>query len=358
MDVFLFGNVVKENSDLNELTMTSRYLFFIQQPYSYGILRPLQTAIREQGGEVAWFLNGAAVYSQQLLPGEVQLTSVQAVKDYQPKAVFVPGNVVPDFFPGLKVQVFHGLEWKKKGHFGVRGFFDLYCTHGPITTDKFQQLSKQQGYFQAIETGWPKLDPCFDLPKRENNQRPVILFAPTFSPALTSAQALLSQWQRLSQTGDYRIFVKFHPKMAAEVLEQYQAIVNDNLIISDEDSLIPLIDQADLVVSDTSSAVSEALLMGKVVVTFNNAQPEPYLLDFSGPEQLETQLEKGLTPTDRLLEDIEGYIQQVHPYRDGKSSHRVLAAVDQALSNGVKRKPLNLHRRYKIRKSLSYMRWS
>lgn len=336
--------------------MASRYLFFIQQPYSYGILRPLQDEIRRQGSEVAWYLNSPAVNPGQLLPGEHHIKTVAEVKAYQPKAVFVPGNVVPDFFPGAKIQVFHGLEWKKKGHFGIRGFFDLYCTHGPITTDRFQQLADKHQYFRVAETGWPKLDPCFPLPERADNDKPVILYAPTFSPSLTSTRALIGQWQHLSETGQYRIVVKFHPKMAEDVMQAYQAIANEHLIISDEHSLIPLIHQADVVVSDTSSAVSEALLMGKVVITFNNSKPEPSLLNFTEAEQLAEQLELGLNPSETLLQEIDDYIQQVHPYQDGQSSKRILAAVDKVLAQGLKRKPLNLYRRYKVRKSMSYMK--
>lgn len=334
--------------------MNKRYLFFIQQPYSYAILRPLQDEIRRQGAEVAWYLNGSAVDSGQLKADEQQLKSIDEVKAYQPLAVFVPGNVVPDFFPGVKVQVFHGLEWKKKGHFGIRGFFDLYCTHGPITTDRFQQLADKHKYFRVIETGWPKLDPCFPLPQRNENTKSVILFAPTFSPALSSAQPLLEPWRQLSEQGLYRIVVKFHPKMDADVVKAYRAIANETLQVSDDDSLVPLIQQADLVVSDTSSAVTEALLMGKVVATFKNAQPEPSLLNFTQPEQLEEQLALGLNPSAELLQQIEGYIQQVHPYQDGHSARRILAAVDELLAQGVKRKPLNLYRRYKIRKSMAY----
>lgn len=334
--------------------MNKRYLFFIQQPYSYAILRPLQDEIRRQGAEVAWYLNGSTVDSGQLKADEKQLKSVDEVKAYQPLAVFVPGNVVPDFFPGVKVQVFHGLEWKKKGHFGIRGFFDLYCTHGPITTDRFQQLADKHKYFRVIETGWPKLDPCFPLPQQNENTKPVILFAPTFSPALSSAQPLLEPWRQLSEQGLYRIVVKFHPKMDADVVKAYRAIANETLQVSDDDSLVPLIRQADLVVSDTSSAVTEALLMGKVVATFKNAQPEPSLLNFIQPEQLEEQLALGLNPSAELLQQIESYIQQVHPYQDGHSARRILTAVDEVLAQGVKRKPLNLYRRYKIRKSMAY----
>ena len=49
---------------------------------------------------------------------ELILDNIKQVIEYNPRAVFVPGNLVPDFIPGLKVQVFHGFEWKKmKGAF-------------------------------------------------------------------------------------------------------------------------------------------------------------------------------------------------------------------------------------------------
>lgn len=338
------------------MSSPKRYLFFVQQTYSYGILRPLQDEIRRRGGEVAWFLNGKSVSAGQLYADEVQLTSVEEVKAYNPVAVFVPGNVVPDFFPGIKVQVFHGFEWKKKGHFVIRGFFDLYCTHGPITTERFETLASKYRYFRVVETGWSKMDPCFPVPVSPAGERPKVLFAPTFSPSLTSAPALLEHWRYLAESGRYDIVVKFHPKMCKEVVAQYRALASDNLRVSDDNSLIPLLQQADIVVSDTSSAVTEALLMGKVVVTLNNTLPEDYLLNFTDPARLESVLEKALSPDNELRQRIEDYIRQVHPYQDGKSSGRVLDAVDQVLANGVLRKPLNLYRRYKIRKSLGYWR--
>ena len=157
----------------------------------------------------------------------------------------------------------------------------------------------------------------------------------------------MDQWRQLSESGRYQVVVKFHPKMDSDLVKAYRVIANDNLQVSDDDSLVPLIQQADLVVSDTSSAVTEALLMGKVVVTFNNAQPEASLLNFTQPEQLAEQLALGLNPSAELLQQIAHYIEQVHPYQDGQSAQRILSAVDKVLAEGLKRKPLNLHRRIK-----------
>jgi len=42
---------------------------------------------------------------------------------YNPDVVIVPGNVVPHFWPGLKVQIFHGLGEEKRGHYRITGFF-------------------------------------------------------------------------------------------------------------------------------------------------------------------------------------------------------------------------------------------
>jgi hypothetical protein len=47
-------------------------------------------------------------------------------------------------------------------HFIIRGLFDLYCTHGPNTTGRFEELAGKSGHFRVSETGWSKLDPLFD----------------------------------------------------------------------------------------------------------------------------------------------------------------------------------------------------
>lgn len=88
--------------------------------YSFEILRPLQQAILARGDQVAWFLY--KVDPAFLKEDEHHLASVDEVLEYNPSAVFLPGNWVPRFFPGAKVQIFHGLANDETGKKGIIAF--------------------------------------------------------------------------------------------------------------------------------------------------------------------------------------------------------------------------------------------
>ena len=66
------------------------------------------------------------------------LADISAAIDYKPDVVIAPGDRVPGFITGLKVQVFHGLNEDKRGNiYPERGLFDLYCTEGMLECDIF-----------------------------------------------------------------------------------------------------------------------------------------------------------------------------------------------------------------------------
>ena len=182
------------------------------------------------------------------------------------------------------------------------------------------------------------------------------MFCSTFSRNLTSAPHLFEEVKRLSLTGKYRWLVQFHPKMPKEIIEQYKAIESEHLSFVETDNVIPLLQEADLMVCDTSSVLLMFLLLNKPVVTFNNISPKEYLINISEPELLESSIELGLTKPKELMANIESFIEQTHPYQDGGSSERVLDAVDEILSQPQKsvKKPLNLLRQFKMRKKLGY----
>jgi len=289
-----------------------------------------------------------------LKPGEIRLETAKDVIQYNPRAVFVASNVVPDIFPGIKVQLFHGFNAQKRdeniGHFRLRGFFDLYCTQGPSTTIPFVELEKKHGYFKVIETGWPKMDPLFTPSGEKKNSKPNILFTSTFTPALSAAHKLFDTIRDLSEKTEWNITVTFHSKMDQDVVNRYKNLKSITFI--ETDNTIPLLKKADVMLSDTSSIISEFLLLDKPVVTFRNRIPGPHLINVDETQQVEEALRQALSRPESLMKEIKNYTNRIHPYRDGKSSGRVLDASETFITTyqgKIKRKPLNLFRRAKMR---------
>ncbi len=353
-----------------------RYLFFINHLYAYSILRPLQATIRQSGGEVAWFLQGENADPAYLRDDEIQLHTVEQVKEYNPAAVFVPGNWVPGFFPGVKVEVFHGLandETGKKGHYRIRGLFDLYCTHAPAVTEKFEQLARRYGTFKVVETGWPKLDPLFnqalsipgpydDFRQTVPADKPIVFYASTFSPSLTSAPTLIETIKRLSQQSDFHWLITLHPKTPEDIVEAYRNMQGDNLTyVESHHEVLPLMRAADVMLCDTSSIALEYLLLDKPLVTFNTRVPGPHAINVTRPEEIEAALKLALTRPTAQMEAARQLIQSLHAYDDGLSSQRLLEATDNFIDQGqaqqLKPKPLNLWRKFQIRKRMGYYRW-
>lgn len=338
--------------------MNKHYLFYGSERYTQAIMRPIDAAIKARGDKAAWFFNGPG--AEDLKAADVLLTSVEEVKGWNPIAVITPNNMVPHFFPGVKVQTFHGFDAGKPRHIYIRGFFDLYCTTGPKDTEKFNALAKKMQHFHVEETGWPKLDYFFtQLPEQVPpvKKPPIILYHSTFSPSWSAAETLYPEVKRLSQTGEWKWIVTLHPKMNPATRAKFKALENENLTFSEVDNILDLFADADLMCSDTSSALSEFLLTHKPVVTFNNRRPGPQLININSADEFEPAIRKALTRPADLLMEIRSYGESIHPARDGKSADRILDAIDKFIARGeknMKEKPWNLWRKLKIRKALRY----
>ncbi|WP_438865512.1 CDP-glycerol glycerophosphotransferase family protein [Neptunicella sp.] len=342
-----------------------KYLFYISQNYSFQILRPIQDEIIKRGDQVAWFIEGNDVNRDYFRENELLLGSIDEVVRFNPYAVFVPGNVVPAFIPGLKVSLHHGfMGFKTRAKdnvnyfFVIRDCFDLYCTYGPTTTEPYKVLAKQLGHFRVQETGFSKMDPYFNTSKSSNpdKQRPIILFSSTFSPRMTQAPALIDTIKQLSLSREWEWKVTFHPKMDKSVVNAYKAIQHDNLTFIETDDLTPYMLEADLMLGDNSSMLIDFLLLDKPVVTFKNEHPMPHLLNVIEKEKLHETMQYALGKPEELMVKIRDYAQQTHPYTDGKSSVRVLDAVDAFYEDQTPLlpKPQNRIRNLKLRKKLGY----
>jgi CDP-glycerol glycerophosphotransferase (TagB/SpsB family) len=218
-----------------------------------------------------------------------------------------------------------------------------------------------------VETGWPKLDPLFrggegGSPWRLGwpAERPLVLYASTFTPSLSSAPHLVQPIRELASGGRWNWLVTLHPKMAADVVRAYRALEGPHLRFVETDDVIPLLRAADVMVSDTSSIVFEFLLQHRPAVTFRNARPGPHLVDVREPGQLGAALERALERPPQLLREIARFGESIHPHRDGHSSERVLEAVEDFLEHrraGLRPRPWNLWRRLALRRRLGYYRW-
>lgn len=334
-----------------------RYLLYGSERYALAILRPLQDAIRRRGGEAAWFFDGPG--AEDLAAGE-RLLDVAGVRSWRPIAVVTSSNAVPHFFPGVKVETFHGFDAGKPRHIYIRGFFDLYCTTGPRDTALFQSLADRLGHFSVAETGWPKLDPFMREiagPLPPVREPPVILFHSTFSPSWSAAETLHDEVRRLSRDGRWRWIVTFHPKMSPATVARFKALQNDYLRFAENDNILELFPQVDMMCSDTSSALNEFLLTGKPVVTFKNRRPGPQLIDIQEVAEFEPAVARALSRPPELMQAIREYGDAIHPYRDGASSERVLDAIDAFIAAGARNrrpKPLNLWRKLKLRRRIGY----
>jgi CDP-glycerol glycerophosphotransferase (TagB/SpsB family) len=345
--------------------LPQKYLMYISQNYSYAMLRPVQAEILARGGNVRWFLEGSEVSAKYLTSDEIELKTIEKVNEWMPDFVLVPGNVVPSFISGLKVGLFHGFNSGKRGndaHFKIRQCFDLYCTQGPNTTERFLMLSKQYQTFKVTETGWAMLDPLFTKVDPNpyhsvTDSRPTLLFCSTFSEESSYAAELFPTIKQLSESSDYRWLVQFHPKMPIDIVEKYKSIQNDNLRFIETDDVIPLLQAADVMICDTSSIMIMFLLQKKPVIAYKNKTTNDSYIHINNVDDLEQSIAIALNNSVERLSKIERYCSQTHPYNDGRSSQRVVDACELLIKEGIENnraKPLNLIRQLKLRKKLKY----
>jgi hypothetical protein len=82
------------------------------------------------------------------------------------------------------------------------------------------------------------------------------------------------------------------------------------------------------------------------------------MLDFSDSALLPAMLERAFAPTPELRAEILRYADAIHPYRDGRSSERVIAATEDFIDGEMGRlrsKPLAARlRNLQIRHRLGY----
>ena len=148
-----------------------------------------------------------------------------------------------------------------------------------------------------------------------------------------------------------------HPKIPKNIVEKWQELNCEYFTFYETTDLIPLFKQADIMFSDTTSAIQEFMLQEKPIVTINHHFPKSHLINITHAKEIDSALIKALTYPEYIMDSMKAYNLELHPYFDGESSKRVIDATISFLHKDksyLKTKPINLMRKYKLRKQLDY----
>ena len=296
---------------------------------------------------------------------------MQEAFDFHPDAVYAPGNIVPYYLSGVKCSIFHGYAAEKRDQFHIRNYFDIYMTQGPYFTQEFEKLQRKYGDFEVLETGWTRQDWIarhrndFSEEKaqllQEHGCERIVLYAPTFSPRLTSLPKIKRALIDLVEQKQVLLLIKLHPLTCQEWVDEYKELARQyqHIIFEEDFAVTKYMLMADVMISDTSSTIYEMLLLDKPVITLDTVSKDPYWKDINDAAQLLEAYDAVLSD-ERLTQRRQWIIQNYDPYNDGKCAQRMLEGAEEYIRrHGVPQKrKLNLWRKYVSVKTFGKMRRS
>lgn len=338
-----------------------KVVLFCENKYAIDILFPLYEYAETVGYDCLWYIHASKISLEDFyLNDRVKHTqSIQEVYNFTPDVIYVPGNIVPYYLPGVKVQVFHGYAAEKKDHWVIRRYFDLYLTQGPYFTSKFKELALKYKDFNVVETGWPKQDwiksnlNTFEGDKQQllatHSKERVVLYAPTFSPSLTSLPHIKDDLIKLVRTESVVVIIKLHPLTRPEWVDEYRQLSEqeEHIIFATDANVTKYQLMSDLMISDTSSTVYEFLLLSKPVITLNTISKAVYWTNITEASDLGSAFNTALHDTEAITKR-KWVVDNYDPYMDGKVCKRMFEAVQNYIDeNGVPSvRILNLWRKY------------
>lgn len=338
-----------------------RIALFCENRYAIDILQPLYEEALSQGcHNILWYIHTLKIKNFKLDDDAYWTSSIQELYDFSPEAIFVPGNIVPYYLPGVKIQVFHGYAAEKKDHWIIRRYFDTYFTQGPYFTSHFEASALKYKDFEVRETGWTKQDWIYrhlhdyDEEKaallNKYGKSKVVLYAPTFSPKLTSLPYLKPALEQLCAQRDILLVMKFHPLTASEWTDEYREWAsgrNDAIYIEASENVTRYQMMSDVMISDTSSSVYEFLLLDRPVITFRTIARDIYWENIDDSDMLTNAFDRAVSDPDAAGKR-RWIVDNYDPHLDGQCCRRMLEqAQDYIDRHGVpSKRHLNLWRKY------------
>lgn len=225
--------------------------------------------------------------------------SERVVVQHKIRTVIYPSYHI--LFRCKAIQIFHGgLSDKNYVESAKILMYDLVLFPGEKTRDKVNK----SGYLRFIPkwmlVGYPKFDPLIDKSLKFspifNNNRKTILYAPTwvsqhavfkivkFSPYGESSLHLWAKDIIAALYKEYNIIIKYHSRIYRTPDDIYTQIdeliktlnAHETIVTKIDDNILPYMQEADLMISDMSTACYEWFHFNKPIV-FANPSPDHYI---------------------------------------------------------------------------------
>lgn len=331
-----------------------KILFYCAKPYSLAVTQSLRELVRNRKMYQSLCFTSSKLLSC-FIEDPVTDNLTEAVA-FHPDIVFCPGNYVHDSLGGIKVQLFHGLGYDKQGHFRIRGFFQVYCTPGPLITERFRKLERRHKSFVVIETGWPKIDLLFrKMPRPEQlkgipPETKIILYAPTFSRKLTSVPKIIKFIEQLPKKSELFV-IKLHDLHDKREKEIFRSLPEGKFLFVESPDITPWLQSSDMLIADTGSVVYEYALINERILL---VEPKRKDLPFTQCQALNIRkaIDGVLYGSSINKKEVRDMMDTIHSYRDSLCAQRIMNKVtDSEFIEQVKTLPKkrNLFRRMKLR---------
>jgi spore coat polysaccharide biosynthesis predicted glycosyltransferase SpsG len=338
-------------------------VLFCTEPYSFLILKPLADELKERGEDYIWYVS-PHLFEQFPYKQMMHTNSLKYIDEFKSDAIFVPTNDVPYWLRGVKVHLFNSLIVNEDEYQEMINYFDLFLTPGPKFTKIFEELKEKHQGFDVMETGWVKLDTLFntandDFITWEKNRltheyeiKHIVLYAPSSDKELTSAPQLKDIILKLIKSrNDILFMVLFDEDMDKEIVQEYKEIEAKNVVILDDDNVSKNMHIADVLITDTSSLAYEFTLLDKPVLSID-AKLDDITWSNLSAGGIYLTLIRTLENSSSIRNRRDKTFNEYHPYKDGKSSQRVIEATKEYIDkNGVpEEKKVSFFKKLKLKK--------
>lgn len=260
-----------------------------------------------------------------------------------------------------------------------RGLYDLILAYGP----RDQQLFAY--YTESKISGNPKFDDWFNgkvsveavasIRSLLDPRKKTLLYLPTHSD-LSSVDQIATELGRLRS--EYNVIVKMHYFLTHEEPERVELLKKEKLIIyGDEIDILPLFKVSDVVVSDNSSAIFDAMLADKPLVladlldaeyldqthkkrrqyrrgvntalTFSGSieqeiKRDGRVITFSDPANMRSQIAEAIEDREFYREARRKLVAELFSYNDGKCGQRAAEMILECVTDASpKERPILYH---------------